>query len=307
MPTTIITSGDHKFVPNLITAVSEDSHLSFLALKDLLLDVGWTLIETSDGTVVSASDFAAEADFQNDLAWMHLRSPAGHDIVAQRGTGATGTNWAMWMCDLPMTGGTPTSPPAHVESIQMLGVGGGFNTQWGADGNRYHLHATATPSNGTYPFSIMVRTNTNSLRNFQALESFQEVYDSASAGLPDEARWAVTYGGTGTNPIWAAWLLRNQVGETLMTALDNVTYPQSLTLANMNPSPYSGLYLFGPNLIGESSSSPRHVKGKCANIMLSPDTTLGDGDTINLTTEGGAFVNFGSQLYRWPHNVAPVV
>jgi len=306
MPT-IVTSGTRKFIPNFLPTAQ--TYESVLALRDLLLACGWSVLAHSDGTVNSAGDFGTDSDLNNNNAWLHLQSPNGHDMVWQRGT--LGHYWRAYYCDVALGGGVGATRPSHADEIQIVGNGGLYNTQWGANiasDVRYHFHADGEAANGVSGFSIMCRNVAGGAhRNLCAVESFSEIFANGVDGVPDEAKWAVTKGSI--LPTWNLWLLRNRPGETLLTSADSIQLPVSIPFptGGTNPNKYSGLYQYIRLLIGEVSGGNRHIKGKAQNFMWAPSTALGNGDTINLTTDGGAFIKWGNIMIPWPHNIAPVI
>lgn len=111
-------------------------------LKEHLRSVGWTVPASSDGTTYNPSgdQISSGAAWNNNLAWMRLRSPDGSiEFCVQRASG--NNNCRIKLGRQPFTSGAPnaTTMPATADASQevyVLGGSGSFSSfVGGTDGN----------------------------------------------------------------------------------------------------------------------------------------------------------------------------
>lgn len=98
-------------------------------LKELLVDAGWTVTQSSDGTTYNATgdQLAAETDLDNDLAWFVVQSPAGREFCWQTSDPAsTPEEWRLKYSPAEGFGsGAPDATTTPTGTDEVIMVGGG--------------------------------------------------------------------------------------------------------------------------------------------------------------------------------------
>ena len=146
---------------------------SLYNLKEMLKSAGWTVNGYSDGTTFLNNSAGVDGitiggsgagGFNNSSAWIRLTSPAGNELVFQRGSGL---EYYAYIKQSPSsgfsTGGNATTTPTASDQIdlfysssaggQLFDAGGTYYMQGGADNaNGYGFWIAA------YGFSQNIRT-----------------------------------------------------------------------------------------------------------------------------------------------------
>jgi len=281
---------------------------AYAAWVNVFLAAGWTAVQSSDGSAVTASVVPTASQWNNNNAWVHLRDPggvAGRDIAFQRSTSAQNLLFYQGKAGEPMTGGNATTLPSSAGRVQLVGTGGTAASSFFGTATitnfRFHFGAAAVPSGvsgDVYPFWLLVQP-TNSVSNpqgFLIVDSLASTADGV-VGDPDSEPWASS---TSYNTLSAlrGWYRAGLSGEL-----------QTTSLTATEPSGWSGrnpLTLFddlAPLFCGETTGGREQRKGIFVNITA--DSPLrGNLAVLSPTTEGECRLNCGAMTIPWPHNVS---
>lgn len=302
--------GDWEFNVNEIRA---DNREHLVAFGDLLIAAGWTCVGSSDGTTPKSGRNTL-ADWNNTSAWEHFRSPADpgaqRDFVWQRST-TPGTLRA-WQgrAGQPFTGGTGAVVPTASGALQIIGTGGGYQTNFfpsTATSVRVHMAARSVGI-GTFidvfPFWIVARTTPSGAGSqYVAILPLVSPYEG-TVGFSDFEPWVAATGVevTVTSSL-RGWYRANLSGAAQVTSLVGST-PGGSFAAYSGQSPYSGEDDLAPVFVADTTGGVAQRKGVVQDFTAE-NSARADLDTYNLATSGRARVQFGQLTFPWPATVAP--
>lgn len=305
----IYTDGDWEFNVNEIRS---DNREHLVAFGDLLIAAGWTCIGSSDGTTPKAGRNTL-ADWNNTSAWEHFRDPggiAGRDFVWQRST-VPGTLRA-WLgrAAQPFTGGTGATVPTASGALQIIGTGGGYQTNFFSTtptSQRVHMGARTTGL-GTfidvYSFFLVVRTTPSGAgAGYVVVLPLVSPYEG-TVGFADFEPWVASTGAeVSVTSALRGWYRANLSGAAQVTSLTSST-PGGSFAAYSGQSPYSGEDDLAPVFVADTTGGVAQRKGVVQDFTAE-NPARADLDTYNLATSGRARVQFGQLTFPWPSGVAP--
>lgn len=281
---------------------------AYAAWVDVFLAAGWTAVQSSDGSAVTASVVPTSTQWGNANAWVHLRDPggaSGRDLAFQRGANPHTLLMYLGKAGEPMTGGDATTLPSSAGRLQIVGTGGSGQTNFfgTATTTQYRMHfaAKATPggtSGDVYSFWFMCMS-TNSVATPQGFLFVDSVMSTAdgTTGDPDNEPWVSTTSSNGLGNL-RGWYKADLTGEA-----------QTTTLSANEPTGWTGrnpLTLFDdlpPLLIGETTGGREQRKGFLENIC-GDSPIRGQFAVLSPATEGECRLNVGVWAIPWPHNVS---
>lgn len=307
MPT--YTDGDWLFNVNEIRA---DNREHLIAFGDLLIAAGWTCVGSSDGTTPKGTRNTL-ADWNNTSAWEHFRDPGGvggRDFVWQRST-TPGTIRA-WLgrAGQAFTGGTGAVVPTASGALQIIGSGGGYQTNFfPSSPSTVRVHMAARSAGlGTFidvfPFWIVVRvTPSGSGSQYVVILPLVSPYEG-TVGFSDFEPWvSATSAEVSVTSGLRGWYRANLAGAAQVTSLAGTT-PGGSFAAYSGQSPYSGEDDLAPVFVSDTTGGVAQRKGVVQDFTAE-NTARADLDTYNLATAGRARVQFGQLTFPWPSTVAP--
>jgi hypothetical protein len=145
-------------------------------LKELLKSVGWTVLESSDGSTYNSSGdqithYSTGANgMNNNYSWFRIRDPSNlREYVFQRGT--TSNSWkGLYSASDRFTGGTPgiTTIPTATDQQGIFRASTDFQTMAPGTTCHWHVAAQSTPHNGVYAWWLGgVEVNTTAAAEIQ--------------------------------------------------------------------------------------------------------------------------------------------
>lgn len=302
-------------------------------ILETLLDAGWTVSCSSDGTNYNpsgnqiSSSGSGAGGLNNDYAWFVVRDPGGRrEYAFQRGTSANAwrvsfSESARFTEDSPNETIVPTADDAK----PLIGSGTEaspiFSTQWllASPSGRVHVVATDEPEGDVYWF-WMIGTAAGTGATQGVL-----LVDACAAGSYPAADVSpvvhVSNPGTATtfrNTVmsatqWRFWTRYGLLGETWRTS----THP-------LMP-PGGGSYVFGLTSTGganEYSGEDDYVdafygyaatlsvggyKGRTSEMIRVSSIVRAFPHTCNISSSIESRVYFEGFLLRWPTDVAPTL
>lgn len=305
----VYTDGDWHFDVNReVTSVDEELYTYF---ADVLVAAGWTVVQRSDGSTVHSDGSQNDtADWSNGGAWEVYLDPSGAGgryLIMQRNTSAwSPRNCRAWLTQrgaAAPSGGGATTAPASADQSQIIGSGGGFESNFWSNSSfdglsRVHMAAKAAPSGNSgnvYPFYISVFSigGTTDI-DFCAVLAC-ETPDDGTIGDANAEPW-VCLDDVGDNT-GSAWYEAGLAGESYVS--NGITMVNLSVVPSM--SPYSSAYYLTP-LFAYDTGGTSQFLGEV--LDMKRETTRGIGDTFNLATAGDAWIRF-DYVFRWPTGVTP--
>lgn len=272
---------------------------------DTFLSAGWTAVQSSDGSAVTASVVPDATDWGNNNAWVHLRDPGGgRDLAIQRGTTGHSTAVYLGRAGEPFTGGSATVVPSAAGSFQLVGTGGGTASNFFGSSTisnyRYHFGAGATPggtSGDVYPFWFL-SIGTNSINSPQGALLLAPVIGTAdgTVGDADSEPW-ISNASPGSFSGLRGWYKAGLTGAVQDTNL-SVTELTSWTGRN----PYTGLDDLSP-LFAFSITGGREQRKGILEHFYGDSSLRASYQTMSLAVEGKSRINVNAFSFPWPHNV----
>lgn len=281
---------------------------AYAAWVNVFLAAGWTAVQSSDGSAVTASVVPTASQWNNSNAWVHLRDPggaSGRDIAFQRPSSAQNLLFYQGKAGEPMTGGSATVLPSSAGRIQLVGTGGAAASNFFGTSTisnfRFHFGAAGVASGvsgDVYPFWILIQpTNSASApQGFMFVDSLTSTADGV-VGDPDNEPWASASSQNSLSGL-RGWYKAGLSGEL-----------QTTTLQASEPSTWTGrnpLTLFDdlpPLFVGETTGGREQRKGIFDNVT-GDSAIRGNLAVLSPMTGGECRLNLGVWTIPWPHNVS---
>ena len=306
----IVESDGYHTEPNFVPASINEEVL--VALVDVLVAAGWTVIARSDGsTVTSDGSENTSGQWANASAWTHLRDPTGaggRDLSIQRGASHLQLRMYISLRGDPMTGGNATTPPTPSGiNAQLIGSGGSYDTSFfpSTPANiRWHMSAGEAPeatSGDVYPFYIIGRATPGGAASKAMILAPVTTSADGVVGDADDEPWCAFVSSSLTSGVQvSAWFKANLVGEAFVVA-GLAVESQPTNMRGLNP--YSGLYDQAQIMVHDSTGGLLQRKGVIpADFMRwEGDSAHASLESYNLATEGNSFALFDDMAIRWPH------
>lgn len=299
--------GDWRFNVNDIFATNSEK---FVSIANTYLAAGWTIVDRSDGTTVSAGGQNSAANWNNSNAWERYRQPDGQrDVTIQRGASDRSVRGYYGRAGILFAGGTPTVPPTDATAFQFIGTSGSFNTTFFASTASSEViniacKAVADGLTGdVFPqwlrgFPSRSPASDNGVVFLDAVTS--------PAGLVDVEPWVFQ---RSSNDSFSGWYRAGMSGAVQLSATMTRVSIGSIGTTWTGQNAYITEDDIAP-LFAVNASAPLQRKGQLNNYFVN-DTLRASGDTINLGIAGQAKVNWlasGSGiLVPWPSSVVPVL
>lgn len=306
----IITSDNYRSEVNFVPVTDNEEVL--VALVDVLVDAGWSVIARSDGsTVTSDGSENSAAQWANTDAWTHLRDPTGaggRDITIQRGSTSRALRMFIGLRGDAMSGGDATTAPTPSGTNgQLIGTGGSYDTAWfpaTPSQTRWHMSAGENPeatSGDVYPFYLIGRVTPGGTASKCMVLAPLETPADGVVGDADDEPWVAFVSANLTSSVQlSGWFKANLTGEQFVVG--GITLEsQPTNMRGLNP--YSGLYDQAQLMVHDATAGLLQRKGVIpADFMRwEGDSAHASLETYNLATEGNAFALFDDIAIRWPH------
>lgn len=301
-------------------------------LLDTLLDAGWTVPRSSDGTTYNASGNqissggSGAGGLNNNYAWFVVRDPGGRrEYCFQRSTSAG--SWRVAFSELArFTGNSPdaTVAPSATDSQNLIGGGTDasptYATTWldAAPSGRAHAVAESAPTGDVYPFYLtQTYVGTGALRSFLIVDALTDCEDDDVSRVVHVAN--STIGAT------MSTLVTSQLVKTWTRfGLSGAAFSANAVAI----APNAGVYIFGGLTAGaggvdpytskdkytmlgyavQYSASVGGYKGRSSGMVRATSIARNFPNTLENSDADNSSCYFGSAIaLRWPTGVTPTI
>ena len=304
----IITSDGWKFEVNAQYVTLDTELLVFFSATAVA--AGWVLLGASDGTtLVTDGTPNTSTQWNNSNAYEYWRDPSalgvGRQMIVIHGPTTRDVKAYVSKAGTQFTGATGAAPPTAVDQAQMIGTGGGFDTNYlvAAAGGRNHYGFNTVPQGTTgdvYAF-FWIQRSTTSIADSRLIIEPVNTPANGVVGDADVEPYIGFWGSTSTpsSSGVTGWYKAGLTGQQVP--------PTSLVFAvetnRSGLSGYTGAYDLHTPIWYDAV--PFQNKGTPVN-MTYEFAGHADADTYDLATESKARCIWGSFTVRWPVGVAPL-